>query len=133
VLYVSIHGDPDRQYPYFSGAKDECGVGAGQGATINYPLPPGVTDAQYLITLGQAQERIRLYTPQYLVVSLGVDGYRGDPLGDFALTSDVFPLIGQQIAQLKLPTVFIMEGGYAIQQLGRNVAGVLGGFQSAYN
>jgi acetoin utilization deacetylase AcuC-like enzyme len=133
VLYVSLHGDPDRQYPYFSGAADECGEGAGQGATINYPLPIGVTDAQYLATLQQAEERIGQYMPQYLVVSLGADGYADDPLGDFALSTAAFPLMGRQIAQLNLPTVFIMEGGYAIQQLGRNVAGVLNGYQSVYN
>ena len=133
VLYVSLHGDPDRQYPYFSGAADECGEGAGQGTTINYPLPIGVTDDQYLATLEQAEERIRQYMPQYLVISLGVDGYADDPLGDFVLSADAFPLIGRQIAQLNLPAVFIMEGGYAIQQLGRNVAGVLNGYQSVYN
>jgi acetoin utilization deacetylase AcuC-like enzyme len=71
--------------------------------------------------------------PQYLVVSLGADGYADDPLGDFALSTAAFPLMGRQIAQLNLPTVFIMEGGYAIQQLGRNVAGVLDGYQSVYN
>ena len=133
VLYVSLHADPDRQYPYFSGAADERGEGAGQGTTLNYPLPIGVTDGQYLATLQQATERIRHYAPRYLVVSLGVDIYADDPLGDFALSSAAFPLIGRQIAQLKLPTVFIMEGGYAIQQLGRNVAGVLDGYQSVYN
>ena len=133
VLYVSLHGDPDRQYPYFSGAADERGEGPGEGATINYPLPLGIGDAQYLDALGQAQESILQYAPQYLVVSLGVDIFADDPLGDFTLSSAAFPLIGRRIAQLNLPTVFIMEGGYAIQQLGRNVAGVLSGFQSVYN
>jgi acetoin utilization deacetylase AcuC-like enzyme len=133
VLYVSLHADPDRQYPYFWGAADECGEGAGVGATVNFPLPAGVTDAQYLAVLHEALLRIRDYAPQYLVVSLGVDTYAGDPLGDFLLTDDAFPLIGKQVAQLNLPTVFIMEGGYAIQQLGRNVASVLGGYQSVYN
>jgi acetoin utilization deacetylase AcuC-like enzyme len=53
-----------------------------------------------------------------------------DPLGDFALTCDAYPAIGATIAQLNLPTVFIMEGGYAIEELGRNVASVLTGFES---
>jgi acetoin utilization deacetylase AcuC-like enzyme len=130
VLFVSVHADPDRQYPYFLGSADETGAGQGLGFTANYPLEKGIGDAQYLEVLTQACVRIQQYAPRVLVVSLGVDTYGHDPLGDFALSADAFPHIGAIIAQLNLPTVFIMEGGYAIQQLGRNVVGVLEGFES---
>ncbi|BCX04865.1 MAG: acetylpolyamine amidohydrolase [Candidatus Roseilinea sp.] len=128
VLFVSLHADPDRQYPYFMGGSDERGEGEGEGFNWNYPLPAGIDDARYLATLDEACARIAGFAPRYLVVSLGVDTFGGDPLGDFALGSDAFPRIGARLAQLKLPTVFIMEGGYAIEQLGANVVGVLGGF-----
>jgi acetoin utilization deacetylase AcuC-like enzyme len=131
VLFVSLHGDPDRQYPYFMGTAAECGEGAGEGYTVNFPLEKGVNDARYLGVLDQACERIAGIAPRYLVVSLGVDTFRLDPLGDFALTEDAYPHIGARLAQLRLPTVFIMEGGYAIDQLGVNVAGVLSGFEQA--
>ncbi|MCL5998350.1 MAG: histone deacetylase family protein [Chloroflexi bacterium] len=129
VLFVSLHGDPSRQYPYFIGAADECGEGPGYGYTVNFPLEQGVGDERYLDVLAQACERVARYAPSYLVISLGVDTYQFDPLGDFALTSAIYPRIGALIAQLGLPTVFIMEGGYAIEQLGLNVAGVLSGFE----
>lgn len=128
VLFVSLHADPDRQYPYFMGGNDERGEGEGEGFNWNYPLPAGVDDVRYLATLDEACARIAGFAPRYLVVSLGVDTFGGDPLGDFALTGWAFPRIGACLAQLKLPTVFIMEGGYAIEQLGANVAGVLSGF-----
>lgn len=128
VLFVSLHADPDRQYPYFMGGSDERGEGEGEGFNWNYPLPAGTDDARYQATLDEACARIADFAPRYLVVSLGVDTFGGDPLGDFALTGDAFPRIGARLAQLRLPTVFIMEGGYAIEQLGANVAGVLGGF-----
>ncbi len=128
VLFVSLHADPDRQYPYFMGGSDERGEGEGEGFNWNYPLPAGIDDARYLATLDEACARIADFAPRYLIVSLGVDTFSGDPLGDFALTGDAFPRIGARLAQLRLPTVFIMEGGYAIEQLGANVAGVLGGF-----
>ncbi|MCS7054852.1 MAG: histone deacetylase family protein [Thermoflexales bacterium] len=128
VLFVSLHADPDRQYPYFMGGSDERGEGEGEGFTRNYPLPAGTDDARYLATLDEACACIADFAPRYLVVSLGVDTFGGDPLGDFALTGDAFPRIGARLAQLKLPTVFIMEGGYAIEQLGANVVGVLSGF-----
>ena len=44
VLYVSLHADPERQYPYFLGRADETGEGPGAGANLNLPLPAGLTD-----------------------------------------------------------------------------------------
>ncbi len=131
VLFISLHADPDRQYPYFLGGAGERGEGVGEGFNINYPLPIKTTDAQFLDTLNRACDDIARYKPGYLVVSLGVDTFGQDPLGDFAMTGDVYPKIGAQLAQLNLPTVFVMEGGYAIEQLGKNVAGVLGGFEQS--
>lgn len=128
VLYVSLHADPNRHYPYFLGTPDECGEGEGKGFNLNIALEAGVTDDAYLDALGRACARIRAYAPRWLVVSLGVDTFGGDPIADFALTGAAYPRIGACIAQLNRPTVFIMEGGYAVDQLGDNVAGVLTGF-----
>ncbi len=128
VLYLSIHGDPDRQYPYYLGGADESGAGEGVGYTVNYPLEACVDDQRYMQVLGEACQRVRQYMPAYLVISLGVDTFVDDPLGDFALTEAVYARIGACLAQLNLPTVFIMEGGYAVSQLGKNVASVLTGF-----
>jgi acetoin utilization deacetylase AcuC-like enzyme len=132
VLFVSLHADPDRQYPYFLGAVDERGAGAGEGCNINYPLPIKTDNALFLHTLDKACEDIVQYAPSYLLVSLGVDTFGQDPLGDFAMTSAAYPQIGMRLAQLNLPTVFVMEGGYAIEQIGENVASVLIGFEQAH-
>jgi acetoin utilization deacetylase AcuC-like enzyme len=69
------------------------------------------------------------FSPQTLVVSLGVDTYEGDPISAFKLGTQHFPLMGRRLAELKLPTVFVQEGGYAVEDIGTNVAGVLEGFQ----
>jgi len=130
VFYLSLHANPDRQYPYFTGAADELGEGAGSGYNLNYPLEAGIGDQRYLEVLTEACDEVKQYAPHYLVVSLGVDTYQGDPLGDFRLSSCAYEFIGHKLAQLKLPTVFIMEGGYGTQQLGHNVVGVLVGFES---
>ena len=128
VLFVSLHADPDWHYPYFSGAADERGAGDGEGYTLNFPLPPRIADDGYLAVLGQACDNISRFMPDYLVVSLGVDTFEGDPLGDFALSARAFGRIGGQLAQLGLPTLIVMEGGYAVEQLGDNVIAVLGAF-----
>ncbi|MCS7061868.1 MAG: histone deacetylase family protein [Anaerolineae bacterium] len=128
VFYVSLHADPERHYPYFLGGAEERGSGEGYGYNLNVPLPAGVTDDAYLAALDQACIAIERYDPVWVVVSLGVDTFVGDPIGDFALTRRAYPRIGARIAQLNRPTVFIMEGGYAIDCLGENVACVLTGF-----
>ena len=128
VLYISLHGDPDRQFPYYLGRADDIGSGKGIGYTVNYPLKVGINDAEYIDVLSQAIRLINGFQPTYLVISLGVDTYSQDPLGDFCLTEGVFRQIGVCLAQLEIPTVFIMEGGYAVGQLGTNVASVLKGF-----
>ena len=61
-------------------------------------------------------------------MSLGVDTYAGDPISAFALTQADFATLGKRLAELALPTVLVQEGGYAVAELGDNVAAVLAAF-----
>jgi acetoin utilization deacetylase AcuC-like enzyme len=131
VFCVSLHADPAREYPYFLGYADERGAHAGEGYNLNLPLPAGIDDKAYLSALETALTAISNYSPRYLVVSAGFDGFVADPLGDFSLSSAGFATIGQRIAQLGLPTLFVQEGGYAIDDLGRNLVSLLSGFAGA--
>ena len=63
-----------------------------------------------------------------LVVSLGVDAFKEDPISFFRLDSDDFTDAGRRIGQMGLPTVFVMEGGYAVDEIGINTVNVLEGF-----
>ena len=125
VLTVSIHADPDYEYPHYIGFADETGAGAGLGFHRNFPLPAGTDDAHYLSALGEALSMIRKFAPNYLVLSAGMDTFDGDPLGKFKLTRDVFSEIGKRIAGLGLPIVIVMEGGYANAALGENMVTLL--------
>lgn len=127
VLFVSIHGSPEWEYPYFTGFADERGSGAGEGYTLNFPLDKGISDDQYLAVLEQALTAVTRFEPAVLVLSAGFDTFDGDPLGQFRLTTDGYRRIGQRIAALDLPTLVIQEGGYAIHALGANVVSLLGG------
>lgn len=128
VLFASLHGHPDWEYPYFLGAEIERGEGPGLGFNWNYPLPQGADTALYLRTLDAACKNVAAFAPDVLLISLGVDTFVDDPIGGLAVTSDGFAEIGARIAQLACPTVFVMEGGYAITPLGDNVANMLSGF-----
>ena len=129
VLTISLHGDPDIEYPYYSGFADETGAGAGLGFHKNFPLPKGTDDARYLSALDEALTMIRKFAPQYLVLSTGMDTFDGDPLGTFHVTQNGFSEIGKRIAALNLPTTIIMEGGYANEALGNNIVTLLEEFK----
>ncbi len=128
VQFVSIHGDPETEYPWFMGYADERGAGRGEGHTLNLPLPAGTGWDGYRAALGTALDAIRRYAPEALVVSLGVDTFGSDPISAFKLEGSHYPLIGERIAALGLPTVLVQEGGYAVAEIGMNVTGVLGAF-----
>ncbi|GIL00188.1 MAG: acetylpolyamine amidohydrolase [Alphaproteobacteria bacterium] len=129
VEVVSIHADPLHEYPYFLGHRDEEGAGDGDGFNHNFPLPPGTEWSRWREALEEARSRIGAYAPDFLVVSLGVDTFENDPISRFHLKSEHYPEIGARIARLGMPTLFVLEGGYAVEEIGANVAGVLGGFE----
>ena len=131
VLFASIHGHPEDAYPYFSGYAEERGSGEGEGATVNFPLRPGTAYERWCEALNRALERVADFGASALVVSLGVDAYHEDPISFFRLDSDDFTDCGRRIAGLALPTVFVMEGGYAIEAVGINTVNVLEGFEGA--
>jgi len=128
VFTVSIHADPDFEYPSFIGFADERGRGRGFGFHHNFPLPAGTSDSEYLETLDKALGLIRDYKPAYLVVSAGMDIYADDPLGKIKVTTEGIGEIGRRIKSLDLPTVIVMEGGYANEALGRNIISFLSVF-----
>ncbi|MES2819083.1 MAG: histone deacetylase family protein [Pseudomonadota bacterium] len=130
VLFASIHGDPRAEYPYFLGFADEKGVGVGAGFNFNYPLAAGSGWANWSLALADACRQIRAYAPDALVVSLGVDTYKDDPISQFKLDSPDYVRMGEAIGALGLQTLFVMEGGYAVEEIGVNAVNVLQGFDS---
>ncbi|GAA5980936.1 hypothetical protein JCM5350_004771 [Sporobolomyces pararoseus] len=126
VLYVSLHGSPD--YPYYTGSASERGGPLALGFNINYSLPLGTGNEEYLATLQNATNDISRFSPEIVFVSLGVDTFIDDPLTQFNITTEAYPEMGKLIASLQKRTVFVMEGGYCLPAIGGCVKGVLDGF-----
>jgi acetoin utilization deacetylase AcuC-like enzyme len=127
VLYVSIHEWP--LYPGTGPAAD-TGSGAGDGYTVNLPVPPRSGDDLYrslvdhvVIPLGRAFE------PQLVLVSAGFDAHRDDPLADCAVTEEGFAAMAASVRrlgrELDAPVGAVLEGGYALGPLARSVAATL--------
>ncbi len=129
VLFVSLHANPHHEYPHFLGYEDEAGEGKGLGYNFNYPMPFGTDWKVFGESLEQGVKNVRDYRPDALIVSLGVDTYEKDPISHFKLQHEDFTKMGQMIAALKLPTHFVMEGGYAVDEIGVNVVNTLMGFE----
>jgi acetoin utilization deacetylase AcuC-like enzyme len=129
VLFVSMHADPAMDYPFFWGHADERGIGAGEGKTLNLPLPRGTTIEPYLDALETACAAIAAHGTDLLVLSFGADTFEGDPISHFKLREEDYAVIGARIAALGLPTAIVMEGGYAIEALGRITTALLSGFE----
>ncbi len=125
VLFVSIHGDPDQEYPYFLGRSDETGEGAGKGYNANFPLRWQSSAKAWFDALEKGCALIDDYAPDYVVISLGLDTFIEDPISQFRLTTEDYLQVGSRIAKLGVPMLFVLEGGYAIDAIGANAANVL--------
>ncbi|MGQ9921723.1 MAG: histone deacetylase family protein [Desulfobacca sp.] len=127
VLYISLHQDPYTLYPG-TGKSSEIGQGAGVGTTLNLPMPPGSTDADYLQALEQrVLPALQAFAPEFLLISAGFDAHADDPLANIQLTEAGYREMGTRLAafakevcQGRLLTV--LEGGYNLSVLAACVA-----------
>lgn len=129
VFFCSLHADPSFAYPHFLGFADEIGQGAGEGYNLNLPLPAGTDWARYDEAFARAKQAIALFGPDVLLVSLGLDTYIDDPIAMFRLKSGDYLRLGARIAEIGKPTLFVFEGGYAVDALGEIAVNVLEGFE----
>jgi acetoin utilization deacetylase AcuC-like enzyme len=110
VLYVSIHGKDE--YPYYSGFEDETGKGAGVGFNVNLPLETRATFEQYLEKVDVLVKRTQEFAPDYIVVSLGFDTFRNDPLGSFQIDTGDYETMARKIRGAdglqSIPTVILL-------------------------
>jgi acetoin utilization deacetylase AcuC-like enzyme len=131
VLTVSIHADPRNYYPFFTGYVAETGTGAGNGCNLNLPLAPGADGRAMAAAVAAGCRAIEQFAADAIVVALGFDAHARDPLGVLALESSDFGTIARRVAALRLPTVVVQEGGYAVDAIGACLIAFLDGLNAA--
>ncbi len=127
VLYFSLH-----QYPYYPGTGwlTEVGKGAGEGYTINVPLPSGTDDGGYLYALNNLLMPVaREFKPDFVLVSAGFDPHVDDPLASMKVTSHGFGLFTDVIKEIAAENsngklVITLEGGYNLSAIAESVSAV---------
>lgn len=124
VFFFSIHQHP--HYPG-TGMSSERGKGAGDGATLNIPVPPGSGDEEYIRAF---EERLlpaaEEFKPHLVLISAGFDAHELDPLGSVNITTDGFGRltdIARGIAEAHCGgrLVSSLEGGYSLKGLGASI------------
>jgi acetoin utilization deacetylase AcuC-like enzyme len=124
VLYVSTHESPF--YPG-TGGIEETGSGAGEGTTINIPLPAGCGDAEYLQAFEQiVVPAVRRFSPQFIMVSAGYDLHWADEIALMQVSTSGFVQMVRIIKGLADELcsgrlVFSLEGGYHLRALAYSV------------
>ena len=113
VLYASIH-----QYPLYpgTGALGERGTGAGEGFTVNVPLPPGATGDTARAALDEViVPAVERFAPDWMLVSAGYDGHRADPLTGLCYSASDYGDFVRRLMPLAPRTVAVLEGGYDLE------------------
>jgi len=133
VLFLSTH-----QFPFYpgTGAINEIGTGAGEGYTINVPLPAGCADREYLqifqdVVVAAAEK----FHPEWILVSAGFDPHQRDPLGGMEVTELGFAGMARTLIDLARKfaegrIAFLLEGGYDLAALRNSAAAVLAELQA---
>lgn len=129
VFTASIHADPIDFYPFHWGYADERGRDQGFAYNLNVPLPRKAGDDAFIAGLDHLLETVELFSPEAIVVALGLDASIDDPFGGLSVSTDGFNRIAERIAQLGKPTVLVQEGGYLSDSLGNNLDSFLQGFE----
>ncbi|WP_459618085.1 histone deacetylase family protein [Bordetella sp. 2513F-2] len=118
VMTLSLHADPAGYYPFYTGYAHERGYGSGHGYNLNFPLPHGADDNVFLAALDNALVALRDYRPRALVLALGFDTYRRDPISVLNLDLHAYRHLGERINAVGLPTVVVQEGGFMVDAIG---------------
>jgi acetoin utilization deacetylase AcuC-like enzyme len=127
VLFVSIHESP--LYPG-TGPASDVGTGAGEGHTVNVPLPGGSGDEAWCSVVEHVVLPLaRAFAPRLVLVSAGFDAHASDPLSTSRVTEAGFATMAGSVrrvcSQLGVPFGLVLEGGYHLGGLARSVAAVL--------
>jgi acetoin utilization deacetylase AcuC-like enzyme len=128
VLYFSTH-----QFPYYPGTGNfpETGSGAGEGYTVNVPLPGGQDEGEYMAIFQHILRPVALeYKPEIALVSAGFDIYYKDPLGTMQVTEKGFAGLTRILMDIAETCcegrlLLVLEGGYNVMGQKESVRAVL--------
>ena len=127
VLTVSVHAETSSYFPFYTGYANETGMGAGEGFNLNLPLAHGSGNPEFLDAVEHGLDAVRRFKPAALVLALGFDTYKDDPISVLKVDFDAYREIGRRVRGLSLPLVVVQEGGYLVEAIGPGLEAFLEG------
>lgn len=113
VFTISIH--QEHCYPQDTGDIEQQGEGAGKGANMNIPLPPGCGHAAYLEVMERLiKPKLEAFEPELVIIACGFDAAGVDPLSRMMCTSETYRQMTHMLME-ECPgkLVAVHEGGYS--------------------
>jgi acetoin utilization deacetylase AcuC-like enzyme len=120
VLFASLH-----QFPFWpgTGALDDVGAGAGEGYSLNLPVPAGGGEAEFCgLVEHVVLPAARAFDPDLVLVSAGFDAHRDDPLAECTMETAAYAQLALLVLGLGKPVGYVLEGGYDLGALSASVA-----------
>ena len=96
-------------------------MGAGEGATLNVPLPPHAGDREMIDAFErEVVPAIEAFRPDLILLSAGFDAHRDDPIADLECTEEAYVHMTRRVLELADRhcggrVVSVLEGGYRIE------------------
>ncbi len=100
VLFISLHQDPSTIYPG-KGFVNEIGRDAGEGFTVNVPMPrdANITEYHYAIE-NVVKPVVQQFSPDVLIRNGGSDPHQSDSLTDLALDMRGLEYMGRSAREM---------------------------------
>jgi acetoin utilization deacetylase AcuC-like enzyme len=120
TLFVSLHEHPSFCYPG-TGRRMEKGKGAGEGATLNVPLPPHAGDREMIDAFErEVVPALEAFRPELILLSAGFDTHRDDPIADLECTEKAYVHMTRRVLEIADRhcggrVVSVLEGGYRVE------------------
>ena len=122
-MFRTIEHGVDRQ------SVQEPGEGKGSGFNHNYPLPLETRWDTYSEALDDALDKVRRFSPDAIVIALGLDTFVDDPTTYFGIETADYQRMSAKIADIGVPVLTVLEGGYSVSHIGENTVSFLRGLQ----
>ena len=118
VMTISVH--EAGRWPFTGAVEDRAG-----GQARNLPVPPRLNDSEFDRILAEAVLPLaRGFAPEAVVITVGADALKGDPLSSLALSNTGLWAAVEALVALSPGSVVLGGGGYNPWTLGRAWAGL---------
>jgi acetoin utilization protein AcuC len=135
LIFVDFHEDGRYLYPG-TGDITETGTAAAEGTKLNIPMTPGAGNELFMKIWPRAEEFIRKYRPEFILMQCGADSIEGDPITHMAYSESVHKYAVSRACQIANEdcngrVLAMGGGGYNLDNIAKTWTAVVSAMISA--